>query len=627
MADYYTSLSWLPRANKDLYQQIEKADTLSDFIKYSKYSLDYEQSLLLSEKFKAISSELPAAISDLTNVSLAIVSNANTSFAQPLFFATSLRYGINLDVIETPYNSVTNIFEFPEIAFSGINCDYVLLAIDHRGIPFNECIGDLNTATLNVKFSIDYLITLASKIHSKSGSKIILQNLSSPIGGIFGSFEGRLPGTLDWFIARFNEALEKVNLDFISIVDINGLVSKIGKEKWESERLWNVAKIGFDLSYMPIYAEYVCRVLAAKLGKSKRCLILDLDNTLWGGIIGDDGIENIIIGGGSPEGEAFSKIQHAALALKNRGVVLAVCSKNNEETAKAPFGRHPDMILGIDDIAIFKANWNDKASNIRDIAKQLALGLDSLVFLDDNPAERMQVRNELPEVSVPELTDDPSDFAKILLSAGYFESVTFSSEDKNRAKFYADNIKRVQALESQSDLSQHLISLKMVATMSPFDGVGRARITQLISKSNQFNLTTKKYSEDQIKKFENDDDYITIQVRLSDIFGDNGMISVVICKIDQDVLFIDTWLMSCRVLGRKLEEAILAEIINIAKRKKLNKLIGEYIPTAKNSMVEMHYKKLGFSRNDDEINKHIWILDVPSYKNQEIPICVKSILK
>jgi FkbH-like protein len=624
MANYYSSLSWLPKANQGIHHEIRKASTSSDFIKCSKYSLDYDQSLMLLERCKEIISGTPEAMSDMTSASLAIVSNSNTSFAPPLFFATSLRYGINLDVIETPFNSIATIFEAPENVFSGFNCDYVLLAIDHRGLPFADHINDLNAATLNVKFSIEYLISLASKIHSMTGAKIILQNLYLPIGGIFGSFEGRLPGTLDWFVARFNEAIDKINLDFISIIDINGLASKIGTENWESERLWNVAKIGFELSYMPIYAEYVCRVIATKLGKSKRCLIMDLDNTLWGGIIGDDGVEGILIGGGSPEGEAFSSVQKAALDLKNRGVVLAVCSKNNEDAAKAPFGAHPDMLLTLNDIAIFKANWNDKAYNIREIAKQLALGLESLVFLDDNPAERMQVRNELPEVSVPELTDDPSDFVKILLSAGYFESVTFSSEDKNRAKFYADNIKRVKASESQSDLSQHLISLEMVATFSPFDEIGRVRIAQLISKSNQFNLTTKRYSEDKLKKFEDNDNFITIQARLSDIFGDNGMVSVVICKVVEDVIFIDTWLMSCRVLGRKLEVAILEEIINIAKKRKINKLIGEYIPTAKNSMVEMHYKKLGFSKNNDQITRHIWMLDVLAYKNQKIPISIKS---
>jgi FkbH-like protein len=364
----------------------------------------------------------------------------------------------------------------------------------------------------------------------------------------------------------------------------------------------------------------VCRILAARLGKSRRCLILDLDNTLWGGVIGDDGLEGILIGNGNPTGEAHLQLQQTILALRARGVVLAVSSKNEDAIARLPFKDHPDMVLKEDHIAVFQANWSDKASNIRAIAQTLSLGLESMVFLDDNPVERLQVRRELPEVAVPELPDDPALYARVLAAAGYFEAITFSDEDRKRAAFYQDNAKRVEILSQSSDMDAYLKALDMEITLTPFDSIGRARIAQLISKSNQFNLTTKRYSEAEVKSLEADDTYFTRQVRLKDSMGDNGMISVLICKKAAEVWTIDTWLMSCRVLGRQVEEAVLQDLVHHAKAEGATRLIGHYFPTGRNVIVKDHYKNLGFERADATQAGEIWRLEMSAYQEKKLPM-------
>jgi FkbH-like protein len=318
---------------------------------------------------------------------------------------------------------------------------------------------------------------------------------------------------------------------------------------------------------------------------------------VWGGIIGDDGLEGILISQGDPVGEAFLAVQRMALALRDRGIVLAVSSKNEDAIARRPFREHPEMLLRESHIAVFQANWKDKATNISAIAAALNIGLDTLVFLDDNPVERELVRRTLPEVAVPELPEDPALYPRALSAAGYFEAVALSTEDRQRASFYEGNARRVALQAQVVDLDAYLRSLQMEITFQPFDEVGRARIAQLIGKSNQFNLTTRRYTEAQVAEAERTPNVFTLQVRLTDTIGDNGMISVVICRLTEpETWTIDTWLMSCRVLGRGVEEMVLREIAWHAQRAGLRRLIGQYRPTDRNIMVREHYAKLGFTR-------------------------------
>jgi FkbH-like protein len=289
-------------------------------------------------------------------------------------------------------------------------------------------------------------------------------------------------------------------------------------------------------------------------------------------------------------------LQRAALALRERGVVLAVSSKNDDEVARLPFRSHPEMLLREEHIAVFQANWDDKATNIAAIATELNLGTDALVFLDDNPVERALVREMLPDVAVPELPDNPALFARTLAAAGYFEAIAFSEEDRNRAGFYQGNARRVALQNQAADLDAYLASLNMQILFRPFDATGRSRIAQLINKSNQFNLTTRRYTEADVAAIELDARCFTLQVRLIDAFGDNGMISVVICRRGpENVWEIDTWLMSCRVLGRGVERMVLREIALHARERGIETLIGVYRPTNRNGMVAGHYSNLGFT--------------------------------
>jgi FkbH-like protein len=361
-------------------------------------------------------------------------------------------------------------------------------------------------------------------------------------------------------------------------------------------------------------------------GKSGKVLILDLDNTVWGGVIGDDGLDGINIAQGDARGEAHLAVQRLALDLRQRGIVLAVCSKNTDEVAREPFEKHPEMLLKLDHIAVFQANWNDKATNIQAIAEELSLGLDAMVFLDDNPVERGLVRKLLPQVAVPELPEDPAYYARTLAAGGYFEAAAFATEDLKRAGFYQDNAKRAHLQKQVGGVAAYLASLDMTITFQPFNATARTRIVQLINKSNQYNLTTRRYTDPEVTEAENDPEVFTLQVRLADIFGDNGMISVVICRPGKaGVWEIDTWLMSCRVLGRKVEHMVLREILEHARAAGIHTLIGTYRPTERNQLVIGHYANLGFTKVAEEASGLTrWELAVESAELESAPMKIVS---
>ena len=622
MNSIYQDLTWLPEVPENFSQKLASASDGPSLRDLAKFSLDDNQLRRLHKRLQFLQKE-QVALSPLAPITIGIISNATTKMVVPALVATALRFGIVLEIIEAEYNQVAQEAFSKESSFSGAPISTVLVGIDYRGLPLISVPGDLVSATTSVNDCFEYVKSVIEAIRVKTGAQIILQNIAPPVESLFGSYEGRLPGTISWQIARLNLRLEELVGSDTFILDLAGLAANVGLANWHDPTLWNVAKLPFAQKFIPIYADYLCRILAAKLGKSRRCLILDLDNTVWGGIIGDDGLEGILIGNGDPTGEAHSQVQQAALELRNRGVVLAISSKNEDAIARQPFKEHPDMLLREEHIAVFQANWSDKASNIKAIAQTLSLGLESMVFLDDNPAERMQVRRELPEVAVPELPKDPALYARTLIAAGYFEAITFSEEDRVRASFYQDNALRAQIMSQSSDMEAYLKSLKMEIALAPFNAVGRPRIAQLISKSNQFNLTTTRYSEAEVEKIENNSDFYTRQIRLKDALGDNGMISVVICRMYPSVWEVDTWLMSCRVLGRRVELAVLQDIVKAAKEAGAGRLVGIYKPTPRNIIVKEHYQKLGFKRISSDVEAEKWELDLSSYLPPEIPMTFK----
>ena len=596
--DLFADLSWLPAAPTEFTAACKTLAGSSGASgrlarQLANHRLDENQLNKLANAMNKVTAS-GGSLSPLTPFRLGIVSNATSHFLVPVLMASAARHGIWLQCVEADYGQAMQMALDPESLINTARCDAVLVALDARGLPLAASLGDAETARHTVDAALGQLNAIRRGL-SQNGALCILQTLPRPVESLFGSFDSALPGTSRRLIDDLNRALaENVLGSQDLLLDVAHLAETVGLARWHDPKLWNLAKLPFASDFLPLYAEHVCRLIAALRGKSKKCLILDLDNTLWGGVIGDDGLDGILLGHGDATGEAHLEVQRTALALRQRGVVLAVSSKNTDEIARQPFAQHPEMLLREEHIAVFQANWQDKASNIRAIADELKLGLDSMVFLDDNPVERELVRTLAPEVAVPELPSDPALYARTLLAAGYFEAIGFSDEDKRRAELYRDNARRV-ALEKQSgDVDGYLASLDMRLTLQPFDDTGRARIAQLINKSNQFNLTTRRYTEADVARLQRDPDAFTLQIRLADTFGDNGMISVLICRRIDDAWDIDTWLMSCRVLGRKVEQAVLAELVEQARARGVRRLVGSYLPTEKNKLVENHYEKLGF---------------------------------
>ena len=589
------------------------------------HALDEVQLNQLAKLF-ARAREAGHSVAPLTPFKLGLISNATTDLISPALVATALRHGIALECIAAPFGQVALQAFSKDSEINKVKPDAVLIALDFRGLPLRPTPGDVTAAQETVTHVLDYLAAIREGIKQDGGTICILQTIARPAEPYFGSFDLVTPGTLRHLIDAVNRGIASSLVGSEDILlDVAGLAETVGLAEWHSPVEWNLAKLPFASTFLPLYADHVCRLIGALRGKSRRCLVLDLDNTLWSGVIGDDGLEGIIIGPGDATGEAHLSLQQAVLSLRDRGIVLAVSSKNDDAVARSAFQTHPEMLLREEHISVFQANWNDKASNIKAIAEELSLGLDALVLLDDNPAERGLVRRLLPQVAVPELPEDPSLYARTLMASGYFEAITFSAEDRKRADFYRDNARRIALQKQAGDVDAYLASLEMVIRFRPFDHIGRARITQLINKSNQFNLTTRRYTEAEIRDIGRDPNYYTLQVSLADIYGDNGMISVVICQRNGEDWYVDTWLMSCRVLGRRVENAVLSQLLGEARRRGIRRIVGAYRATARNKMVENHYAKLGFSvmeKQDD--GTVLWELDVagPS-ENIPIPMTVE----
>ena len=609
----YRDLAWLPRPNSkfgDLCRSILKDDDSPgrSIRALASGALDDNQLIKLAKTIGSART-MGKSLAPLAPYRLGLLTNSTTEFIGSALVATAARYGLALECVAAPYDQAIQESLSPDSMINKAALDGVLIALDWRGLPLHNGFGSDSGSEL----ALDHLRTIGDGIKQNSGATCIFQTLAAPPETIFGSLDRVLPGVQRSTIDTLNRRLsEMVRSAGDILLDVAGCAETVGLANWHSPSQWNLAKLPFAQEFLPLYADYACRLIAALLGKSRRCLVLDLDNTLWGGVIGDDGLEGIRIAQGDAAGEAYLSFQRYLLSLRDRGVVLAVSSKNEDAIARMPFQKHPEMLLREEHFAVFQANWNDKPSNIQAIAAELSLGLDSFVFVDDNPFERELVRKSLPQVAVPEMSEDPALYARLLSAAGYFEAAALLPEDLQRAEYYAGNARRAALQQQVGDLDAYLESLEMEITFQPFDDLGRSRITQLINKSNQFNLTTKRYSEADVGALQFDTRCFTMQVRLVDRFGDNGMISVVICReTSSDTWEIDTWLMSCRVLGRRVENMVLREIQRHARERNIGRLIGTYIPTDRNKLVADHYEKLGFamsSRRED--GSSLWELDL-----------------
>lgn len=627
-----TSLAWLPPApegfreavravKRDMHQTSDTAGIWQRLKWLASHALDEVQLSQLAR----LAGNLPDGDGVPPRLKLGILGDGTLSLVGPAITASALRRDLRVEVIEGAYGSAVSDAMNPASPIRLAEPDVALIACDRRALGLERIAASDSEAEEAVEAAFVTIRTIAEGLRPSVKSAILLQTIVPCFDPMLGSFDAIAPSTPYAQVAALNARLLSWSAEAgCVLVDTARLAACVGLERWDDPLQWHFSKLPFSTEFIPLYADFVARTLAALRGKSSKCLVLDLDNTLWGGVIGDDGIEGIKLGQGSPTGEAFLEIQKAALNLRARGIIIAVCSKNDEANAWLPFREHSEMLLKEEHIAVMLANWSDKASNLRTIAARLNIGLDSLVFLDDNPAERAQVRAELPMVAVPELPSDPALYPRMLLAAGYFDAVSFSEEDRSRSTSYQAESGRASLRAAASDMTEYLKSLAMTCGIRGFDPAGRARIAQLINKSNQFNLTTRRYTETEVELIELDPGKHAMQVRLTDRFGDNGMISVVIADKGADAWTIDTWLMSCRVLGRRVEEAVLASLAGAARAAGAKRLIGRYIPSTRNSMVSDHYAKLGFRRIGDDQGGTTWELVLGEYAAPALPMQVED---
>jgi FkbH-like protein len=569
-----------------------------------------------------------AEVPGLTRLKMGLFGDGTLSLLASAIVGSGLRYRLLFETLETQYGSALLDALDPASPIRSGGLDIALVSSDPISLGLDTVATSTIAAEERVAAAFDRMRQIVDSLRSSVSGTIFVQTIPPQLEPLFGSFDRVESCSPYAMVHALNLRIERwAAQSNIVLVDIARLAESVGLESWHDPRQWHAYKLSFAAAFLPHYGETVVRTVAAARGLSRKCLVLDLDNTIWGGVIGDDGVAGIELGQGSATGEAFLAVQRMALQLRARGVILAVCSKNEDAVARSPFREHPDMLIREEDIAVFQANWSDKASNLRAIAATLNIGVDALVLLDDNPAERMQVRRELPMVGVPELPDDPALYPRTLAAAGYFDAVAFSKEDRERAAYYQANARRAATLAVSGDIGVYLASLEMICRIGAVDDVSRPRVCQLINKSNQFNLTTRRYSEEELLVGSRDQTRHMAQIRLADRFGDNGIISVLIADKRGDVWEIDTWLMSCRVLGRRVEEACLAHLVAAARNAGARELRGRYIPSRKNGMVADHYKKLGFTllESRDE-GQTLWRLTVAEHQAKELEMTIDDSL-
>jgi FkbH-like protein len=598
-------LYWLPKIEQwreRLRRLGEADDAWNEAVTLATSRLDPVQTNALDTMLRRVLAGPPKSLPDKP-VRLALLGSSTLAHLHPAIRVAGLRRRLWVETYENDYGQYWQELADPGSALHRFKPNAILLALDAyhlaAGISGASSAAEIKAALSETGERIRNCWRLAREAFRCP----VIHQLALPVHPpLIGSNEHRLNGSRAGFIAALNAELRGMaDAEGVDVLALDTRAARDGIVAWHNRELWHRAKQEVTPAAAPMYGELVMRLVAAHRGRSFKALVLDLDNTIWGGVVGDDGVEGLVLGQGSPLGEAFADFQHYARELSRRGVILAVCSKNDEKNALQPFERHPEMVLKRDDIASFVANWNDKPANLRAIAEELNIGIDALVFVDDNPFERDLVRRELPMVAVPEVSDDPTNYAQTLADAGYFEAVAITDEDRARSGQYQGNRQRDRLKASATDLRAYLRGLEMQLLWRRFDRVGLNRTVQLINKTNQFNLTTRRYTEADVLSVMQDNSAFGAQLRLMDRFGDNGIIAIVIGRlVEEEAVLLDTWLMSCRVLGRQVEPTTLNLAAALARGLGARRLIGEYVPTAKNGMVKDHYAKLGFSPIDGD---------------------------
>lgn len=496
----------------------------------------------------------------------------------------------------------------------------VMLPAERRCVYTGQLTDPRDLVQAEAQRAVDSLLELARKVNEKTGAEVVTTNFLLPARHDLGAFRGRTLASDGSFRQWVNLELGLAAPSYLHICDWQFLANRLGGLAARDERSWFESKQPCSPALLVELAREITQLIVALKRAPKKVLVLDLDNTLWGGVVADDGLDGIELGDTSPRGEAFKAFQKYIASLKQRGVLLAVCSKNDLAKAQEPFEKHPDMVLKLDDIVSFKANWEPKSENIRAMAPELNLGLDSFVFVDDNPAEIEIVRQFVPEVTTILLGPDPSEYVGQLADSRLFEPRSITGEDAERTSQYRSDAQRKALEASVTDMGAYLTSLQMEAVISEFTPVDVPRLSQLINKSNQFNLTTHRRSEAEVTEVMNDKNFIGYSVRLKDKFGDHGLISIVIGEKAGDAMRVDTWLMSCRVLKRGVEEIVLNELVRLAKLKGCSRIEGTYLPTPKNEMVRDFYGKMGFTLTSESEARREFELRLDNFSPRETKI-------
>lgn len=573
------------------------------------------------QTFKELKRNIKHCDAQLPQLKVSLLGDTATQLLSVALKGTAVERGYNIDLYEAEYNQVERQVMDPTSELYAHNAQYTIIFQSTHKLLEHFSMSDANT---RVSLADERIAFLRSACQSVQG-KVICFNYPEIEDVVFGSYANLLEESFTYQIRKLNYKLMQLaqELPDLYICDIAGLQNKFGRDWMFDASVYVSTEMILSIDALPYVASRTMDIICAIEGRFKKCLILDLDNTVWGGVVGDDGWENIQVGHGLGIGKAFTEFQQWVKKLRERGIIICVCSKNDEDKAKEPFIKNPEMVLKLDDISVFIANWENKADNIRTIQSILNIGFDSMVFLDDNPFERNIVRENVPGVVVPELPEDPGDYLEYLYSLNLFETASYSNADKDRTKQYQVEAQRVVAATKFTNEADFLKSLNMLSVVEGFTPFNTPRVAQLSQRSNQFNLRTVRYTDADIARMEADPDYQCFSFTLEDKYGDNGLICVVILhKEDANTLFIDTWFMSCRVLKRGMEHFTLNTIVEYAMQQGYKRIIGEYIPTAKNNMVSEHYDRLGFKLLSDE-NKKRYELDVNSYENKECYITKK----
>lgn len=571
--------------------------------------------------FKQLKRNLKRDFSGMPIIKVSLLGDSATQFLATAIKGMGIERGYNINLFEAEYNQVERQILDSTSELYRHNAKYTVVFQSTHKLLEKYAMMTTEEQLRLADERLDFIRTICTQVPGH----IIYYNYPEIDDTIFGSYANKVQNSFTYQVRKLNYELMNLSQQYqnLFICDIASLQNKYGRDMMFDSTIYVSTEMLLSIDSLPYVASRTMDIISSIEGKFKKCLILDLDNTVWGGVIGDDGWENIQVGHGLGIGKAFSEFQQWVKKLKNRGIIIAVCSKNDEEKAKEPFEKNPEMVLKLDDISVFIANWDNKADNIRTIQSILNIGFDSMVFLDDNPFERNMVRENVSGVTVPELPEDPGDYLEFLYTQNLFETASFSNADKDRTKQYQIEAKRATAAKAFTNEADFLKSLNMVSEVKGFNKFNTPRVAQLSQRSNQFNLRTVRYTEDQITAIEKNEKYATFAFTLEDKFGDNGLIAVIIMKkIDNETLFIDTWFMSCRVLKRGMENFTLNTLVDYARTNGFKKIIGEYLPTLKNSMVKEHYPNLGFEAIEDSETSQ-WILNVENYQNRECYIVPK----